>query len=169
MMTSLTSGLPRRLTWTNAPELRVCPPRVVTFRRSTEAHTPMVFAFAFRDAMGTCTANVCTRVAGEEVLAAAHVADALADRDEVEDRTDVAEERIVTLAGERLRAPTVERRDRLRDEAAVLRGRARPDVVRGVVPRATTVDFPPWIRVTVKGCAVSPRNRGPVFCWNEKR
>ena len=41
-------------------------------------------------------------VAGEEVLAAAGVADALADRDQVEDRTDVAEERIVTLPGEDL-------------------------------------------------------------------
>src|SRR6476646_7972624 len=41
-------------------------------------------------------------VAGQEVLAAAHVPRRarLADRDEVEDRTDVREERIVTLAGE---------------------------------------------------------------------
>ena len=47
-------------------------------------------------------------VAGEEVLAAAGVAGALADRDEVEDRPDVAEERIVALAGERPRGAAVE-------------------------------------------------------------
>src|SRR6185503_10124125 len=41
-------------------------------------------------------------VAGEEVLPPAHVAGALPDRDEVEDRPDVTEERIVALAGERL-------------------------------------------------------------------
>src|SRR4029079_9751528 len=41
-------------------------------------------------------------VAGQEVLAAAHVPGRprLADRDQVEDRADVAEERVVTLAGE---------------------------------------------------------------------
>ena len=49
-------------------------------------------------------------VAGEEVLAAAHVARALADRDEIEDRADVAEERIVPLAGERLAATRQARR-----------------------------------------------------------
>jgi hypothetical protein len=38
-----------------------------------------------------------------------------------------------------------------------------------VVPRATTVDFPFATRVTVNGCAVSPRKNGPVFRWNWNR
>ena len=44
------------------------------------------------------------RVAGEEVLAAALVAGALADREQIEDRADVRVERVVTLAGEDLPA-----------------------------------------------------------------
>ena len=46
-------------------------------------------------------------VAGQEVLAAAHVPGRarLADRDQVEDRADVGVERIVTLAGEDAAAP----------------------------------------------------------------
>src|SRR4026207_2161887 len=38
----------------------------------------------------------------------------------------------------------------------------------GVVPRATTFVDRPAIRVTVNGCAVSPRENGPVFGrnWN---
>ena len=68
-------------------------------------------------------------VAGEEVLPAAHVAGALANRDEIEDRADVAEERVVTLARER--APTAgDAHDALRGERTVVRGRARADVVR---------------------------------------
>jgi hypothetical protein len=43
-------------------------------------------------------------VAGEEVLPAAGCAGALPDRDEIEDRADVAEERILALTGEHLRA-----------------------------------------------------------------
>jgi hypothetical protein len=39
----------------------------------------------------------------------------------------------------------------------------------GVVPRATTVVFPFAIRVSVNGCAVSPRKNGPVFRWNSNR
>ena len=39
----------------------------------------------------------------------------------------------------------------------------------GVVPRATTFDLPPATRVTVYGCAVSPRKKGPVFVWNWNR
>ena len=39
----------------------------------------------------------------------------------------------------------------------------------GVVPRATTVDRSPAIRVTVNGCAVSPRKNGPVFVRNWNR
>ena len=39
----------------------------------------------------------------------------------------------------------------------------------GVVPRATTVDLPPAIRVTVNGWAVSPRKNGPVFVRNWNR
>ena len=69
-------------------------------------------------------------VAGEEVLPAAGVAGALPDRDQVEDRPDVAEERIVALTGERLRGAAVEGGDRLRRERVVVGGRARADVVR---------------------------------------
>ena len=68
------------------------------------------------------------RVAGEEVLAAAGGAGALADRDQVEDGADVGEERIVTLAGEDGRA-VAERVDPLRREGVVVRSRPRPDVV----------------------------------------
>src|SRR6185503_11197193 len=68
-------------------------------------------------------------IAGKEVLAAAHVARALADRDEIEDRADVTEERIVALTSERL-AATRERDDALRGQRAVVRGRAWADVVR---------------------------------------
>ena len=39
----------------------------------------------------------------------------------------------------------------------------------GVVPRATTFDFPPTTRVTVYGCAVSPRKNGPVLVRNWNR
>ncbi len=39
----------------------------------------------------------------------------------------------------------------------------------GVVPRATTLLFPPAIRVTVNGCAVSPRKNWPSLRWNSKR
>ena len=67
-------------------------------------------------------------VAGEEVLAAPVRACAAADRDEVEDRPDVREERIVTLACEH-GAAVGERLDALRGERVVVRGRARPDVV----------------------------------------
>ncbi len=38
----------------------------------------------------------------------------------------------------------------------------------GVVPRATTCALPDS-RVTVNGCAVSPRKNGPVFVWNWNR
>ena len=60
MITSLTSGFPSRLTWTQAPLSRVEEPRVVTFRRSTDAQTPIAPFFAARPAIGTCTANVWT-------------------------------------------------------------------------------------------------------------
>ena len=39
----------------------------------------------------------------------------------------------------------------------------------GVVPRATTCALCPTTRVTVYGCAVSPRKNGPVFVLNWKR
>src|SRR6476619_3821066 len=78
---------------------------------------------------GNLHAERVDAIAGEEVLAAAHVSRALADRDEIEDRADVTEERIVTLTGER--APsTCDGHDALRGERAVARSRARPDVVR---------------------------------------
>jgi hypothetical protein len=60
MITSFTSGFPRRSTWTQPPESRVVEPRVVTLRRSTDAQTPIVPFFAARSAIGTCTANVWT-------------------------------------------------------------------------------------------------------------
>src|SRR5205814_1273210 len=68
-------------------------------------------------------------VAGEKVFATALVADALADREQVEDVADVREERIVALAGEHL-AAALERRDGARGEAMVVRRGARADVVR---------------------------------------
>ena len=68
-------------------------------------------------------------VAREEVLAAAGGAGSVADRHEVEDRSDVCEERIVTLPGEDRRAVGQRMNSRNR-EAVVVRGRARSDVVR---------------------------------------
>ena len=56
-------------------------------------------------------------VAGEEVLAAALVARALADREQVEDRPDVRVERVVALAGEDL-ASAGQARRRARRRAA---------------------------------------------------
>jgi hypothetical protein len=59
MTTSLTSGLARRSTWTQAPEFRApLVLRVVTLRRSTDDQTPMMPFFAFSPAIGTCTPNV---------------------------------------------------------------------------------------------------------------
>ena len=61
MMTSLTSGLARRLTWIQAPEERAPEvDRVVTLRRSTDDQTPMMPFLAFSPAIGTCTPNVWT-------------------------------------------------------------------------------------------------------------
>jgi hypothetical protein len=62
MMTSLTSGLPSRLTWIQSPRFPVAEPRwrVVIMRRSTDAQTPIVPFFGFSRAIGTCTPNVCT-------------------------------------------------------------------------------------------------------------
>ena len=68
------------------------------------------------------------RVAGEEVLAAAVCPVPLRIATQVEDRADVAEERVVALAGE-VEMPSL-LHDRLVDEVAVVRSRARPDVVR---------------------------------------
>ena len=67
-------------------------------------------------------------VAGEEVLSATDVARALADREQVEDVADVAEERIVPLPGEHL-AAAGERRYRLGRQRVIVGRRARPDVV----------------------------------------
>ena len=101
MITSLTSGLPSRSTWTQLPELLVTAPRTVVFLRSTEAHTPIVAVLRVEAGDRHLDRVAVDAVAGEEVLAAAGVARALADRDEIEDRADVAEERVVTLTGER--------------------------------------------------------------------
>ncbi len=61
MITSLTSGLARRLTWIQAPDERTpLTVRVVILRRSTDDQTPMIPFFAFRPAIGTCTPNVWT-------------------------------------------------------------------------------------------------------------
>ena len=68
-------------------------------------------------------------VAGEEVLAAAGRAGALAEAERVEDLPDVAEERVLTLACERGH-PACERLDATCRERAVARRRPRPDVVR---------------------------------------
>ena len=67
-------------------------------------------------------------VPGEEVLATAGAARALADREQVEDVADVREERIVTLAGEHL-AAAVERRHGLHRGRVVVGRRPRADVV----------------------------------------
>ena len=100
----------------------------MTLRRSTDDQTPMMLFFAFSAGDRNLHAERVDSVAGEEVLAAAHVARALANCDEIEDRADVAEERIVALPCERL-ATAGEGDDALRGERAVVRGRARPDVV----------------------------------------
>ena len=68
MITSLTSGFPSRLTWTHAPLSRVEEPRVVTFRRSTDAHTPIAPFFAARPGDRYLHAERVDSVAGEEVL-----------------------------------------------------------------------------------------------------
>src|SRR4029078_10481785 len=52
-------------------------------------------------------------VGGEEFLVSANFAGALVDRDEVEGRPDVAEERVVALTGELPGGAAVERGDRL--------------------------------------------------------
>ena len=39
----------------------------------------------------------------------------------------------------------------------------------GVVPEATTVVWPRWVRVTVYGCAVLPRKNGPGLVLKLKR
>src|SRR5262249_8953662 len=70
------------------------------------------------------------RVAGEEVASAAGRPGALADREQVEDVADVAEERIGPLAGEHLAAAREWRDGRCGDAVIVRRG-ARADVVRG--------------------------------------
>ena len=128
-MTSLTSGLASRLTWTQSPEFRVTAPRTVVFLRvDRRPHADRaVLRVQARDRH--LDGEAVDAVAGEEVLAAAGVARALADRDEIEDRADVAEERVVTLTRERHSA-TCDGGDRLGDERVVVRGRARPDVVR---------------------------------------
>ena len=98
-------------------------------------------------------------VAGEEVLAAAGCTGAVANRDEVEDRTDVAEEAVVTLTGEDLRA-VVEIVDAGRGECAVVRRRPRPDVV-GRRQQTAADDAGsafPSTRVTVYACCVFCRN-----------
>ena len=75
-------------------------------------------------------------VAGEEVLAAAGRPGPVADRDEIEDGADVAEERIVTLACEDGRAVR-ERVHTLLRQRVVVRSRPRADVVgRGHQPAA---------------------------------
>ena len=141
--------------------------RVVTLRRSTDDQTPMVPFFAVRSAPDLHAERV-DAVAGEEVLAAAHVASALADRDEVEDRADVAEERIVALTGERLAAHG-EGDDALRGERAVVRSRARPDVVRRGRPAGDDRRLPaddPRDRVRLRGVTEEER---PVFVRNWNR
>ena len=75
-------------------------------------------------------------VVGEEVLPAAHVPRATPERDEVEDRADVAEERVLALAGEHLPAAVEVEDPRVRERAVVGRPverhvRPRPDVRRG--------------------------------------
>jgi len=104
MMTSLTSGLARRLTWIQR--------RVLARRRPRRDLAPVDGRPDADDAVPCVQlgdrnlhAERVDAVAGEEVLPAAHVAGALANRDEIEDRADVAEERIVTLTGERAPAP----------------------------------------------------------------
>src|SRR5213592_3483306 len=67
-------------------------------------------------------------VAGEEVLASAGCTGAAADRDQVEDRADVAVEPVVALAREHLRA-VAQVMDAARGERAVVRGRPWADVV----------------------------------------
>src|SRR5512132_602585 len=70
-------------------------------------------------------------VAGEEVFAAALVARALADREQVEDRPDIRVERVVTLAGEDLAAAGQARHARGGELPVVLAlQRPRADVVR---------------------------------------
>src|SRR5207249_1487232 len=64
----------------------------------------------------------------EEVLAAAGCAGSVPDRDEVERRADVAEERVVALPGED-RRPVGERVDALDGEVVIVRRRPRADVV----------------------------------------
>ena len=67
-------------------------------------------------------------VAGEEVLASAGRSGAFANRDQIEGRADVAEERVVALAGEHgcAVAQLMDARGR---ECVVVRGRTRTDVV----------------------------------------
>ena len=69
-------------------------------------------------------------VAGEVVLAATRIARSVADRERVECRAEIDEERIVTLAGEHL-AAVRQAPDRLVGEHVVVGHRLRPDVVRG--------------------------------------
>ena len=108
MTTSLTSGFARRLTWTQrarVPGGRAAGRDLAPVDGRPDADGAVLRVQA-RDR--NLHAERVDAVAGEEVLAAAHVARALADRDEIEDRADVAEERVVTLTGERLPPPATE-------------------------------------------------------------
>ncbi len=153
MTTSLTSGLPRRLTWTS--------PRVLALRAGL-AQVARARAEARRRRHGDALAVrrrphadhgvrrlgaghglVVTRdvglrdlqddrvdvVAREVVLAAAGVAGAVADVDRVERRAEVDEERVVGLADEDAAAAVQVPHRRARD-GPVVRERLRADVVR---------------------------------------
>ena len=130
-MTSLTSGLPRRDT---CVQPRLSFPPTVTFLRSVDDQMPIVClrCRAVRSGSGARLRGRCSR---QRSLCRRPCACAgLAEAEQVEDRADVAEEGVVTLAGEDLHAA---RRidDRFRDGRLVVLDveeaeQPRTDVVR---------------------------------------
>ena len=141
MSSSLMSGLPRRETCCHPvvclQELAAAPLRERHLRDGPLAGRPDpddVIAAVVELGQRHLQRDSVHRVAGEEVLAAAAGTCAAANGNEVERRADVAEEAVVALTREDLRA-VVEVVDPRHRERVVARCRPRPDVVgRGQQP-----------------------------------